>query len=1201
MIPDPNKAAHYLQLLDEARCDGNWEAVPELIRKVRKHAPARTCLTLTAEAEHAVATTPRRPATSRPSTATSITASDVSRFIPLLIEAIESEQTYPEDAFQAKICLSWAHWYLGEPGLAAQRVPRSVEEEYQKIVGSNKGYSEWTKAAALKGAYIKGTYLANANALGEAMETFDSVLPIFINIPSLSTNKRELRTWVELYLTGFCLTSSKAIKSKFSSILETEALSAFRAWAGFWEDQKAGFIGGRLPHADVSRRHVWLEYYHMMSELLQQGLPFSTTALITTRPDTATRQQQKNELIRVESKYEALLLNEVQFPQAEASNDEVEAFVGLVMQNWRILCSDRWQELWKGGGDADTISRGVLDILYRTGTKTFHSTHILRHLFTVHLAVGDFDLAFKAFDTYLDLVKKGKERVQKTGEPESSLDDDENVLITASECMIALCKYGPEQGAEKAHQLALYFEEWLEKHFPTEGSGNHQNSTCPVPSDPVSPGVLALTWRSIGIAHAQWSRAAFEASTRTDIQLRAIKCFRKALRPEYMSTTSVETLFALGTILAERRELTTAIEVVKAGLLPPIKPTSPQETGFLRERSLIPLWHLMALLVSARQEFVTAARSCEGAFEQFLEPANLFGNADLNSSYRSDHLNEKAAPRSFGIVDEMDDFEKANVLEVKMTQLALVEVLEGPEIAVNACGELLSMYGRLFGGDPQKNNPFFITPKTTSTLPPKSSAGTVKSTRGSIFGRSRSLKRSQRESSVSEKTLIPARPDTTQTATGTISRAPTIQVTRENGTVKEPHEKLRKRSESLLRKDSVGGRERSKSRSGRNASRAPSMRSQPSSTVQPSPATVDGEKFFTPPASPGQREAILGENTIATQIRSAVSQDKPPQEELKPASSSLGTSNESYTASSLIELKSRLPKAQESHRRSGTLVKVWLLIAGFYRRAAVYDDAKGAIEEAQKLVEGLEAGMLQDSSANVTVNDAGWGGGKSVKELWGDVYAERGYLAIAEGAPWIALQHFESALIHFVDHPSAIVGISTLLLDIYTETLIPPPSIPSLVLPASLDMSNAPSTVPTSSAISVSAVLQNPNNTVTTSVSEGPLGLPVTQSNGLINTTRPSTSSSLPSMSSLEPPYKATSTSFLDRLAARDRAYALLSGLTKLGTGWNYSEAWFALARAYEESGQLDKAREVLWWCVELEDARAVRDWRCAGVGGYVL
>jgi len=79
----------------------------------------------------------------------------------------------------------------------------------------------------------------------------------------------------------------------------------------------------------------------------------------------------------------------------------------------------------------------------------------------------------------------------------------------------------------------------------------------------------------------------------------------------------------------------------------------------------------------------------------------------------------------------------------------------------------------------------------------------------------------------------------------------------------------------------------------------------------------------------------------------------------------------------------------------------------------------------------------------------------------------------------------------------------------------------------------------------------------------------------------------------------------LDRLAARDRAYGLLSNLTKLGNGWNYSEAWFALARAYELGGQEIKSRDVLWWCVELEENRAVRgfieSFGGGSGGGYVL
>lgn len=75
----------------------------------------------------------------------------------------------------------------------------------------------------------------------------------------------------------------------------------------------------------------------------------------------------------------------------------------------------------------------------------------------------------------------------------------------------------------------------------------------------------------------------------------------------------------------------------------------------------------------------------------------------------------------------------------------------------------------------------------------------------------------------------------------------------------------------------------------------------------------------------------------------------------------------------------------------------------------------------------------------------------------------------------------------------------------------------------------------------------------------------------------------------------------LTRLGSRDRAFGLLSTLTKLGAGWDYSEAWYALARAYELSGQIDKTKEVLWWCVELEDTHPIRNWKTVTLGGFVL
>ena len=219
-------------------------------------------------------------------------------------------------------------------------------------------------------------------------------------------------------------------------------------------------------------------------------------------------------------------------------------------------------------------------------------------------------------------------------------------------------------------------------------------------------------------------------------------------------------------------------------------------------------------------------------------------------------------------------------------------------------------------------------------------------------------------------------------------------------------------------------------------------------------------------------------------------------------------------------------------------------------------------------------------------------------------FQKRGYLAVAETSPYAALGNFESALSHFADHPSAIVGLSNILLDIYSEELLPPPSIPSLVLPSSL---SAPSSSTVNTSVPATPLTtQSPPIKPSSSlpiIPHGPIGLASTKPrpNGASHTPQESTSTPESQTSSLEPSYKGSSASLLDRLAARDRAYGLLTALTKLGTGWNYSEAWFALARAYEEGGQPDKAREVLWWCVELEEGRGVRDWSVVGSGGYVL
>lgn len=164
---------------------------------------------------------------------------------------------------------------------------------------------------------------------------------------------------------------------------------------------------------------------------------------------------------------------------------------------------------------------------------------------------------------------------------------------------------------------------------------------------------------------------------------------------------------------------------------------------------------------------------------------------------------------------------------------------------------------------------------------------------------------------------------------------------------------------------------------------------------------------------------------------------------------------------------------------------------------------------------------------------------------------------------------------HYPDHPRATVGLANLLLDIWDETLPPEPAQPKLETNlSSLSLVSQPSKPAEITRPGEAAAAALPNGSAETKPQSA---------------SRPTPSS------------KKEAAKSINRLAARDRAYGLLSTLTKLGSSWDNSEAWFALARVYEAGGQIEKAKEVLWWCVELEDRRPVRHWSNLGSGGYVL
>ncbi|KKA26846.1 hypothetical protein TD95_002435, partial [Thielaviopsis punctulata] len=1188
------KAQNYLTLLEAARCEGNWDSVPELVRKVRKHAPERVCLTMTAETEAQIAKATQ--ATSE--TGSAVDTQQIAQQLPKLIEVIENESTYPQDRFQAGVCAGWLHWVVGEYSLAMMRLPSRIDEEYPQLENP----SEWTTVCALKAAYLKGNCAARTSQPLEALAVFETGLSAMDSVWGADKQpRRQLRYWTELFLSEYSMLSSQVLGREEKSLQDANALAGFRSWSRYWESLTGPVVGGQGFRGSVPRRRIWYEYYIALSNIVEQDLVFPVEH-IKGPNDVTPRNHLRMELKKAESAYEALLLDETQFPKANEEREEVEDFVQRVMKNWQIMCGRGWKDADLGQGGRENISRGVLDILYRAATKTYQSTSILRHLMMVHLAVAEFDLAFKSFDAYMEVVKKAKARVDKTGIIEPSLDDDATVIETMSHAITGLCRYGGATAIEKAHGIASDLEDTM-AHLPqlqpvSEGTTPIEATEPSALHPPISGDTLSFAWQAIGLANASWSRVTPDAPSRTDFQGKAIRSLRKSLSPAFGRSRDVQSLYSLGLLLAERRDIGSAIEVVKAALA--ADKTKEFDSSLIygpywQERALIPVWHLLALLLSARQDFVMAARACEGAFEQFKDPSVLFGNQDV---FRSEHLKEQQpADAALGLIDNLDDAEREAILEVKMTQLALVELLEGPEVAVNASYELLTLYSRLFGSTSATATP--VATKATleppsAPAPPKSSAGTIRSFRGSFFGNRASKTPSPAMgSTLSSETAADSRPLSTLTvsplpaasslSSPTSGAMPAIQVLTPDALATQQQQRSVSSGAAgrTSRRSSLRKRETSAHGSARRASSTgPQHRNVP-----------DGDAFFSPEGdSSADAFALLSHRqpSIATSFTRRHTGGN--LDAFLASKTKTSEQLADHTADGVFTLPMPLPlvvfAAEEQKRqRAVILIKLWLMVAGFYRRADMVEDAAGAVAEAQKLVQSLEADLARDATGLLILKAPQWAEKKSVDELWGDVWAERGNASLADGHPLSAREEFETALTYFPDHAVGIVGLSNILLDIYTEDLIP--GHPDSALPTRPTSKPSPFNEPLGlgpdKPISPHPSADSLSATDTASTSE--LFKPV---------------SALPHMH-VAPEPRPTGLALVDRLAARDRAYGLLSALTKRGSGWNSSEAWFALSRAYEESGQPEKAKEVLWWCVALEEGRGIREWEVLGDNSYVL
>jgi len=494
----------------------------------------------------------------------------------------------------------------------------------------------------------------------------------------------------------------------------------------------------------------------------------------------------------------------------------------------------------------------------------------------------------------------------------------------------------------------------------------------------VERAALAVAYCAIGVSQAHWAQFVYEADARAGIQAKAIQLLRKSLSPDLEDSNNVDALYALAVVLAETRDIVGAIKVAKRALSSATKSQAAYSsdgvlsggsiTEFGRERKLIPLWHLLALLLTSRSEYTAAEKACEAAFAQFGDPTILFGTDA--GTFRSEHLKDASGHNvnTSGIVDRMGSFEKTGILQIKMTQLALIEVTDGAVAAVDGCDELLALYGRLFGS-PAAEKVTLEVPTTVAA--PRSTAGTMK---GSIF-RGRGSVRSQIDNS----------------ATGS---APAIQVTEDGSTAQanghhhhlphlphhHKHEDTHGRSSSKLRKRSVSLSQSSATGN----SQAVEGQHLPENTSNGSPALNNAPRPLSAESSPGN--AVENSKTPLRPIAHNLNHSSPPQDHEHQPPRQDTRLPAPLPDVNYIPPDPRFSKLQERRQKVSLLVEIWIFTSGLYARAQAFEDAREAVAEALKLVETFENELTLEFSTAKALADKGWGGGKSVEELWADAY-----------------------------------------------------------------------------------------------------------------------------------------------------------------------------------------------------------------------
>ncbi|KAK7207499.1 hypothetical protein BZA70DRAFT_16471 [Myxozyma melibiosi] len=344
----------------------------------------------------------------------------------------------------------------------------------------------------------------------------------------------------------------------------------------------------------------------------------------------------------------AQLLRQATFPRSGEPNDaNLVSYAEKAVQSW----------LKRGQNDSVT-ARALADFLYRAAAKTYQCQPILRCLMTVLIALGNYTDAERALNTYLEFADKGRLMAVK-GSSFVDVDDALMTLRTATEGVVMLCRH--VRDADKARARADGLKDWIDVAVSQTGAAatTTDESTKEKIEDPEISKVVATAWTAHGSAYALAARYALDAKTRTERAETANGSFESA-RAHFSGSpdTHYEHALLRGEFF---QDLAGAIELSRIALA--------------LDSTHLGAAHVLALALSARNETLVEAREvCRTAVR--------------------DTAGEDSLRRRMTLPD------KRLVLQVRMTEIALTEAVEGVQAALEQVSDgLFAVYNDLFTWD----------------------------------------------------------------------------------------------------------------------------------------------------------------------------------------------------------------------------------------------------------------------------------------------------------------------------------------------------------------------------------------------------------------------------------------------------------------------------------------------------------------------